>query len=386
MKKTFNFLSEAYKAFRKKKYSDAYVILDKVTSHAYGDPYPHFLLAVTALHLNRFELIEREMKKIRAIPGEFPPALQLQGFLALKSSPGREAVISEYIDLLGKRSDDRRLHESLKKIQDAGDFPAFQKRALLSDFVDIPPPSKKKKYTQRRVSVNSFFIKRYLLVPIILAVFSFLVFFLFRFGFINNIISSLPFRVNEVSEKKIDEVDLTVISGSDYDIAKRINEKSVPEFYFSHTDLLRDFDESRKMIKTGRHNKALFLLNRMMNSNASFQVKEKADFLIKFVMGLEERTFEPVSFADITAKPYLYRGFSVKLSGKIANISKKNNRYFFNLLTDYHGNEIFSGMADIFFESEDIRITNGDMAEVDGIFSNLLGKRIYIVAKSIRKI
>jgi hypothetical protein len=45
-------------------------------------------------------------------------------------------------------------------------------------------------------------------------------------------------------------------------------------------------------------------------------VKEKCEFLIKYVMDSDERTYDVIDISALNSKPYLYRGSSVILKVK----------------------------------------------------------------------
>jgi hypothetical protein len=124
-----------------------------------------------------------------------------------------------------------------------------------------------------------------------------------------------------------------------------------------------------------------------MNSNAGMNVKEKTDFLIKYITSSEDRKYEEIAYSAVMEKPYLYRGYSLAWSGKAANVKNKNGKVMFNLMIDYKEKERFSGIADIFCD-EKSEIKNGDSVKVSGIFISTLteSKRPYIQAKEIKKL
>lgn len=188
----------------------------------------------------------------------------------------------------------------------------------------------------------------------------------------------------EIHTETVDGVQL---SGSDYRLINRINHTRTPEFYTSAAKVKNDFNRARRLIKTGKYNEAAYVLNGIYNSNATFSVREKCDFLIRFIMDVDHRSYAEILPAKILKKPYLYRGFGLRLLGKVTNLKKLPGSTSFTLLVNYRRKDIFDGVADVFQKGRNDNLVNGAMVTVDGLFVSPISKngRLVITARDIRK-
>jgi len=400
-KNTFHHLHEAYIAFKKKNYTNAIIILEHTKDSGQYDHYALFLQAVCLLYSNNFPAADNMMEKIRRVNPSYVPFIQLKTFLELKSSVSRENALAAYISALEKNSSDKLLRKGLRAVEVSPDFYKYQKEAKITDLVYIPGPGRKdsgdgSSSAFPRFAVTRFFrggeIRRErkknirinpayaaVLIPAVIVIAAVSVFYLNRMEF-NFFKDDKTVKLDSESINKIDMVD---ISGSGYGIINRINREKTPEFYFSGEMLLRDFNEARMLMKKGLFNKAVVLLNRIANSNASFPVKEKSDFLISFIMQSDEKVYEEIDLKQINEKPYLYRGSAVKFTGKAANVKEIKGGTAFTVMIGYDGNN-FKGVCEVYDTSKGI-VNNGDIIEVNGMYILNIGKSVapYISADRV---
>jgi len=395
-KNTFHHLHEAYISFQKKNYTNAIIILEQTKDSGREDHYALFLQAVSLLYSNNFPAANNVMEKIQRINPSYTPFIQLKSFLALKSSVRREDALSAYIAALEKNSSDKLLRKGLRAVEESSDFYKYQKEAKISDLVFIPKPGAKES------SKNSFFeserfargrdirrgrnrisaINPLFAVAVILGIILFstaVVFYLYR-DKLNFTKENDAVKLTTESQSKIDMVD---ISGSGYGIINRINQEKTPEFYPSGDNLISEFNEARLLMKKGYFNKAIIILNRIANSNASFPVKEKSDFLIRFIMESDERVYEEIDLKLINEKPYLFRGSAVKFTGKAANVKEIKSGTAFSVMIGFDGNN-FKGVCEVYDTAKGI-VHNGDIIEVQGMFILNIGKSSapYISAEKV---
>jgi len=165
---------------------------------------------------------------------------------------------------------------------------------------------------------------------------------------------------------------MTELSGAGFGMINKINKEKTREFYTSEDVLIRDFNEARQLMKKGDFNKAAVILNRISNSNAGFPVKEKTDFLIRFIIDSEERVYEDIDMKQIAEKPYLFRGCGLRLTGKAANVKENKDGTAFSVMVDYDGNSV-KGICEVYDYSKST-INNGDTVEVKGVFVLNIGK------------
>ena len=381
-KNTFQYLHEAYRSFQKKNYTNAIIILEQTKNSGYEDYYALFLQAVSLLYSNNFPAANNIMEKIQRINPSYTPFTQLKAFLALKSSVSREDALAAYFSALEKNSSDKLLRKGLRAVEESHDFYRYQKEAKISDLVSIPKPGRKIIFFEserfsRRVDIRRgrgklsgirpVYAALIILMIVSSAAGTVLYFHKVNLNFFNK---QEAVTLDSESLNKIDMVDIT---GSGYGIINRVNQEKTPEFYPSGDMLLADFNEARLLMKKGQFNRAVLLLNKITNSNASFPVKEKSDFLISFIMQSNDRVYEDIDLKQINEKPYLFRGSAVKFTGKAANVKENKNGTAFTVMIGYDGNN-FKGVCEVYDSGKNI-VQNGDIVEVQGLFILNIGKR-----------
>ncbi len=390
MKKAYVLVKEAYRSLRERRYAEAIVILERVLSLGFGDIYILFLLAVSYLYTDQFGKANRFIRKMTEMDGSYPPLLQLKAYLQLKSAPGQADALKIYLDLLDQYPADPHLNRAKSLISGTGDFVSFQRDARLHDFVELPRPGSKLKkiygamepdngsepppQRPRRRRVGK-------LIPLALTA-----------GIIAAGIPAAIYLYNKGlftggSEKPHEVIDRVAISGRDYDLIRTVNRDRVPFFYHSTDTLMKDFESAKRLIKGGEYNQALLLLNRIHNSNANFIVKERTDFLIRFVTDAGGRVYEKVPFGTVMESPHLYRGFGLELEGRVANLQEKPESATFTLLVNYLDEKKISGVAEVFSKGPAGGFSDGDTVRVRALFMSILKKsgRPYLVAKHIAK-
>lgn len=391
-KNTFYHLHEAYKSFQKKNYTNAIIILEQTKDSGHEDHYALFLQAVSLLYSNNFPAANNMMEKIQRISPAYTPFIQLKSFLALKSSVSREAALAAYISALEKNSSDKLLRKGLRAVEEAPDFYKYQREAKISDLVFIPKPGKRDLSAEsdryaRRIHVSRGRSSRIPAIKPLYITVSFLVLItaaaLATFYIYKDKLNFGDSDAVKLSSDSLNKIDMIDISGSGYGIINRINQEKTLEFYSSGDTLLSDFNEARMLVKKGFFNKAIIILNRIANSNASFPVKEKSDFLIRFIMESEERVYEEIDLKQINEKPYLYRGSAVKYTGKAANVKETKSGTAFNIMIGFDGNN-FKGICEVYDSSKGV-VGNGDIVEVQGLFILNIGKSgsPYITAEKV---
>jgi len=381
-KYNFNYIKEAYRSFKKGNYSNSAIILEKASGAGIDEPYLVFLLALSCLYCGDYAKAENVLLKIEREDPFYPPYIQLKSFLALKSALSPEEAISSYISSLEKIPSDKMLKKALVKIEKTSDFYKLQKSAKITSFVEIPAPGKgvfsyfksaaggllTGKGTGRERPLNSGLRPILLLLIVIFISAAALVYFYF------DEIDGLVFKDQDSSRviAGTDKIDIINLSGSGYGLINKVNRDVTPEFYVSGDQLHKDFETARNLIKKGELNRAIIILNRIINSNSSYMVKEKVEFLIRFILESDERKYESIEYKEIMAKPYLYRGVSLTLKGRSANVKQTAKGTGFSLLIGFDGKK-FEGALDAFYK-EKVNIKDGDDLEAAGIFYPHIGE------------
>lgn len=388
---TFRHLHEAYRAFKKKNYTKALIILERAGDSGREDHYALFLQALCHLYSNNFTAANSVMEKIQRISPAYTPFIQLKSFLALKSSTSREGAIQAYISALEKNSSDRLLRSGLQHVEESPDFYKYQKEAKITGLVYVPKPGGRDKpgnLFRLRDGINIKRVRRHGFKPLKIIVFVTAIILsaavaaaVIIWGRTYFFHDKNTVRLDRDSINKIDMVD---ISGSNYGLINRISQDKTPEFYASGETLISDFTEARMLVKKGLFNNALLILNKIANSNASYPVKEKSDFLVRFIMDSPERVYEDIDLKQIEAKPWLYRGSAVKFTGRAVNVRETKNGTSMSVMIGFDGSG-FRGICEVFNQSTGI-VSNGDTVEVMGVYILSIGSRAapYVSADRIK--
>jgi len=392
---TGRLLRDVFRAYKKKKYGDAETILETILENQPKDPYPYFLQAVLCLFLDRFSGTHNMLDRIEIIDGDYAPAVQLRAFMMMKAATTREQAISVYADRIRKYPEDKSLQKGLRSLQNTDDFSTFQKHVHLKHFVTVPSPPKNirddfskprrtaasgKRRSRERVTPRRTLKLKLPLSIIFVSIFvvalSWGGYFFFK-----------KFRTEKLQgDRHVETLASVELPTSDYRLLNRINRKRTPEFYTSPQAVKKDFNRSRHFIKKGRYNEAVLILNRIYNSNATFPVREKSDFLIRFIMDVEHRSYESVAPLKLKEKSWLYRGWGIRFRGKVTNLKQTHAAGSFTLLINHRESEVFDGIADVFFKGRNATLKNGAMVTVDGLFAGPIGKtsNLSVTAQDIR--
>ena len=134
-------------------------------------------------------------------------------------------------------------------------------------------------------------------------------------------------------------------------------EKSAPagtvgafRFVLTNKEILDTFDKGRTLFNRQRDEAARVEMNRILESNATGAVKNKARILLSYMedsdfAGLKDR----FSFADVKAEPYLYRDCTVIWRGMAANLAAGDAGTVFDLLVGYENKSRLEGTVKVRF-------------------------------------
>jgi len=117
-------------------------------------------------------------------------------------------------------------------------------------------------------------------------------------------------------------------------------------YALTEDQVLASFEKAKRHFQDYRDNAALIEINRILGSNASDQVKEKASTLKNFVGKPDFRTIrDDPSYAEAARDPRLYDGCSVAWKGMAANVESRGGSTRFDFLVGYHDKNRLEGIA-----------------------------------------
>ena len=159
----------------------------------------------------------------------------------------------------------------------------------------------------------------------------------------------------------------------------------VYRYILSDKEIRNSYDNARQYFQDYRDNAAMVEVNRLLNSNASSSVRQKAGLLLTY---FEEPTFDSLtdnySYAQISSDPVLYLGCWVAWSGRITNALSEDGSYRCDLLVGYEDLQRVDGIVPLFFPVAPVPEIDGKrsvrvLAKVgmdDGKIT-LLGRSVY---------
>ena len=161
------------------------------------------------------------------------------------------------------------------------------------------------------------------------------------------------------------------LSGQTYGFI--LNDKQISKAYYSAID----YFQSR------RDNAAQVEINKILNSNASVSIKQKARVLMSY---LEEPTFDTLtdnpSYSAVEAEPSLYLDAWVSWGGKVTNaILNENGTYSCQLLVGYESGEVVEGIVNVRFATAPNIMPDQPVKILGKICSE--DKKIYLEGKAI---
>ncbi|MBQ7158717.1 MAG: hypothetical protein IJS09_04730 [Treponema sp.] len=125
---------------------------------------------------------------------------------------------------------------------------------------------------------------------------------------------------------------------------------AVYHYILTDKEIRASYDNARQYFQDYRDNAATVEINRILNSNASASVRQKASLLLTY---FEEPTFDSLtdnySYGQIAEDPALYLGCWVSWSGRITNAVMEDGSFRCDLLVGYEDLQRVEGIVPLFF-------------------------------------
>lgn len=117
-------------------------------------------------------------------------------------------------------------------------------------------------------------------------------------------------------------------------------------YILTEKEALAAFDRAKDLFQHFRDNAARVEINRLLDSNASKALKEKATTLLGFVEAPDWRSLTDIpTYDDVRADSALYRGCAVIWKGRAANIGGKGADRNFDFLVGYDDRKNLEGIV-----------------------------------------
>jgi Tetratricopeptide repeat. len=142
--------------------------------------------------------------------------------------------------------------------------------------------------------------------------------------------------------------DITALNLDSSEKKKSIDMEGVYREVLTHSEVLSAYSKAQSYFQTFHDNLAQVEINRILNSNATFSIKQKATGLETFLKEPRIDTIKDVfSLTEIETKPYLYNKCYVLWKGMPTNVQKLENNLRFKLLVGYDTKKTLEGTIDV---------------------------------------
>lgn len=116
-------------------------------------------------------------------------------------------------------------------------------------------------------------------------------------------------------------------------------------YVFTEDEVERIFDRAAGYFHNFRDNMARREINRILNSNASSAVKERASLLTEYIQTPDFSSFQDnFAYDDVVSEPWLYQGCYVRWRGRVANLSV-GETISFDLMVGYEDGRVLEGVV-----------------------------------------
>jgi hypothetical protein len=101
-----------------------------------------------------------------------------------------------------------------------------------------------------------------------------------------------------------------------YHISSSVAQKNILYEYNNGSELHSDFQLIPQLLQNNKINKARYLLNKIIYSNADFKIRERAHLFIKFIPKLDANELNDfIGPQDIRENPILFSGATIRWGG-----------------------------------------------------------------------
>ena len=326
-------LSLAKKLMKRRKFSKAVLLLESHEQN-YENNFDFYLkLGISYLYLGDYGSASSNFQKARRIKMSDISLLLGQAVLYLRRGD-TERAIQYYMEILEYDPQNKVALDAMEFIRKDGDY------STICSWVDSG-------------KIEKFFlpvgIAHYKILIIAVPVIAACLGGFFAF--------SLSFQEHPVSYGRADLSYLELTAIDKKDIIDK-NSSSSYKVVLSSLQIEKAFDKIFTYYNDGRDNACQVEINRILNSNASFAVKQKARTVMDYLEIPDFTTLKDVpTFSQINENPFLYLDCWVNWKGRISNAVQNENSFECDFLVGYEDLKKVDGVVPLkFAETPEILI------------------------------
>ncbi|MCL2294982.1 MAG: hypothetical protein FWC36_08985 [Spirochaetes bacterium] len=306
--------------FKHGKYSDVIRLLEPEVYRYRENEKFYYYLGMSCLFLGDFSGANSYLRRALQI---HPNSDQMLGLAVvhLKHRQPTEAI-RIWLDILDKDPENKCAKKSLDILRKSETFEKFPEDFLEKNLHNFLPHL-------NRVKLNSFF--RYAKVAFITLA----------------VLTSLFFASSHVLEN----MNRSRTHFPELAISRNMSDLVAPgEFRIElqPREIVSIFEAAKNHFFNSRYNEARININKLLNSNASEAVKERARLLDSYLREPDFRHFRnTITYRMVAERPYLYNNCYVKWSGRIANIRIFEDSVSCDFLVGFETGRIIEGIINV---------------------------------------
>jgi len=320
-------LTKAVNFARRKKYDDAIKILETEATRYYGSFMYYYLLGISYLYSNIFGVALTYLKQAYKL--KMRDINTLLGLAVLYLNHGdTDKAVDLYLEVQSIDSSNRIAKKALKLLRK---FPGQEKISTWIDSGRLPvlfPPFPRLAISRKRLFSGVAATAAIICIAFVIAVMT-------GMGPFARDIREIPIELALTAE----EMESPVQVGG------------VHRFILTRNQVLDEYNEALRLFAEYRDDAARVRLNRILESNASEAVKNRARLIISF---MEVPGFDTLrdrfSFSEVISDPFLFRDTHVIWRGMATNLNIQQNHTSFDFLVGYDTFQILEGIVQVDYD------------------------------------
>lgn len=316
---------------RRREFGKAIVLLENVHD-VYENSFDYYLtLGIACLYAGETGNASRYFSQARRIKVNDVQLLLAQAALFLRRGDTGEAI-RYYLDVQDLEPANKIAKNALDFVRSKGDWETIVRWNDTGKIEKFYPPLTNKNVQKARFVFSAF-------AGILIA---FVILFCIK-----------PNKAKE-SNLRADLTSLSLNSLKNDELKEKDLSGQVYKFILSDKEIKESYEKARNYFQNYKDNSSRVEINRILNSNASKEVKTKAQILLTYLEqpGFDtfaEKKEENFSYAQVSLEPVLYENCRVAWSGRISNAQTTDENYTCLLLIGYEDQKRVDGMVNVEF-------------------------------------
>jgi tetratricopeptide (TPR) repeat protein len=327
---TDSLLTKAARLVRRKKYGETIRLLEPEVVRYHDSFRYYYILAYSCLLAGDFGGALTYFRRAREIRMRDPAILI--GLAALHLRRGEtDRAVDLYLDVLDKEPRNRLADRALNVVRKKGDPETLAAWIEGGNLPRLYPPPPELPFSPRRLVFASTVI---ILGAVLLFAAA------FTLGFIRLPTAKAATRpgFEDTGLGSAERADPVQVGGS-------------YAYVLTRKQVLDTYDAAQRLFREYRDEAAKVELNRILESNASEQVKVKARILASYAVAPGFDTLKDrYTYSVVSASPMLYRGVHVIWRGMAANLKEEDKSTSFDLLVGYDTKNSLEGIVAVRFD------------------------------------